>query len=53
MPWWVTLIIELVKLLWPIISSIKSDEKPNKEATKEVVRKIRDVVGAAPEIKKV
>ena len=52
MPWWITLIIELIKLLIPIFTSVKKDEKPNPVAAKEMVTKLRGVIGEAPDIKR-
>ena len=51
MPWWITLIIELIKLLWPIISNIKKDEKPNPVAAKEMVTKLKGAIGEPPGLK--
>ena len=52
MPWYIMLIIELVKLIIPIITKVKNDPKPNKEAAKEVVTQLRGVIGEAPDIKR-
>lgn len=53
MPTWViTLIIELIKMLIPIITKVINDPKPNKEAAREVVTKLRGVIGEAPDIKR-
>lgn len=51
--WLISLIIELVKLIIPIIKNINADEKPNKIAAKEMVNRLRDVVGEPPGIKKI
>ena len=44
MPWWLVLGVELVKILIPIITKIINDPKPNKEAVKETVSKIKKVI---------
>lgn len=50
--WLISLIIELVKLLIPIIKNINADEKPNKIAAKEMVNRLKGAVGEAPDIKR-
>lgn len=49
--WVVTLIIELIKMIIPIIIKVRNDPKPNKEAAKEVVTKLRGVIGEPPTTK--
>ena len=42
--WYITLGMELLKLLVPIIMKIRANKKPNPEAAKEMVQKISGVV---------
>ena len=53
MPWYIMLIIEIVKLIIPAIFKAKNDPKPNKEAAVEIVNGMRGTVGLPPSIKKV
>ena len=52
MPWYILLALELVKLLIPIITKVVNDPKPNKEASKELITKLRGAIGEPPELKK-
>lgn len=54
MPWWITLAIELIRLLPPLIRAIKEDPCPNnKESTKVVMDKVKDAIGSPPELKNI
>jgi len=44
LPWYVWVIIELVKLLPAVINAIKSDPKENKEAARVVVKDLKDTL---------
>jgi hypothetical protein len=46
--WWVTLVIELAKLLIPLIKKIKKDPEPNPVATKQVIQDLKAYVKDAP-----
>lgn len=50
--WWVTLIVELAKLLIPIIQKIKKDEKPNPVAMRDMVDRLSYAVEGPTEIKR-
>jgi hypothetical protein len=51
--WWLTLAIELIKILPDIIKAIHRDPQENKKSVKKVVGDLRGVVGESPDLKNI